>query len=307
MLSQTIDQKLRQIERVFDINPLLALQPDKKYIQKYYRANKLAYSLFHTKTGIIHMGISRTGSFNEDDLLEAARLVEKYIKSLGAKNVLELATGRGGTSVWLAKRYPKVTFHGLDLSPAQLAYAEHQAKKLPNYEPRQGDFHRLDTCADGSLDIVFIIEALCYSKDRTQVLSEARRVLRKDGVFIILDAYSKKPRSEMTEQERLACKLTELGMAVEEFTDYPSLLEIAKQHGFRVESSVEVSSFILPSLRRFERLARRYLKRPRTAKSISKLLPKELTYNAISGLLMPDLIEQGLASYWITVLRVEGN
>ena len=74
-----LKHKLTQIEKVFDLNEVLALQPDKVYIQKYYKANKLAYSLFHTYSDKIYMGISRDGVYKEDDLLEAARTVARYL------------------------------------------------------------------------------------------------------------------------------------------------------------------------------------------------------------------------------------
>lgn len=59
--SSNLKHKLNQIKKVFDLNDLLALHPDKEYIQKYYKANKLAYSLFHTYSDKIYMGISRGG------------------------------------------------------------------------------------------------------------------------------------------------------------------------------------------------------------------------------------------------------
>lgn len=303
MSSRTIEQKLQLIQQVFDVHSLLTLKPDNKYVQKYYKANQLAYSLFHTKSGIIHMGISRDGIFHEDDLLEAARIIETYIQKLTAKNVLELATGRGGTSIWLAKKYPNTVFHGIDLSPGQLFYARRKAKNLPNYLPEQGDFQNLSSYRDRSVDIVFVIEALCYSKDKFRVLEEVKRVLGSGGVFIILDAYANKDQSKMSEEELLACRLTELGMAVDEFADYPSLLQAARKTGFTVEASEDVSKFILPTLRRFESLAERFFRHSKVAKLITKVTSKELTYNAISGLLMPNLIRDGLASYHITVLR----
>lgn len=302
-INNTLEQKLDQIRAVFNIDELLTLSLDKSYIQKYYQANKLAYSLFHTYSGIIHMGISRDGVYKEDDLLEAARIIERYIGEIKATNSLELASGRGGTSVWLAKRHPKIDFDGIELSPGQIVYAQKQARRVRNYHPIQGDYHDLSNYPDDSMDVVFVIEALCYSEDKSRVLSEAKRVLKPSGVFIIFDAYTKKDRSKMAANELLACRLTEKSMAVNKFGDYQSLLSDANKLAFTVESSEEVSQFILPTLRRFESLAKRFFKHPIVAKGVTKLSSKELTYNAISGLLMTDLIEGNLVSYYITVLR----
>ncbi len=181
MTSSDIKQKLNIIEKVFNINELLSVKPDKKYIQKYYKANKLAYSLFHTFSDRMYMGISRDGIYKNDDLLEAARLVEKYILKTDARVVLELATGRGATSAYLAKKHPQVRFEGIELSQGQLDFALKKSKKLINYHPINGDYHDLSTYEADSVDIAFVIEALCYSEDKLTVFSELRRVLKTGG------------------------------------------------------------------------------------------------------------------------------
>lgn len=302
-INNDLATKLTLIQKVFDINDLLSLQTNKDYIQKYYKANKLAYSLFHTFSDKMYMGISRDGIYKEDDLLEAARMVERYITELDAKHILELATGRGATSAYLARKHPKIEFEGIELSQGQLDFAQKKAKKLNNYHPVLGDYHDLSRYPNNSVDIIFVIEALCYSSEKTIVLKEVRRVLKKNGIFIILDGYIKKIRSKMTKDELLASRLTEIGMAVSEFEGYPSLLDKAKKVGFEIVLSEDVSLFILPTLRKFEKLAMTFFKHPRVARLISKIFSKEFIYNAVSGLLMPNLIEDGLANYYITVLR----
>ncbi len=189
-----ITQKLENIRKVFDINRVIGLKTDKAYIQKYYKINKIPYSLFHTNTDLIYMGVSRDGIYKEDDLLEAARTVEKYLKELNGSKVLELATGRGANSFYLAQRFPAVKFCGLDISGGQLDYAFKKARRVNNYHPEFGDYHDLSRFENRSFDIVFVVEALCYSTDKDKVLAEVYRVLKKGGVFIIFDGYSNKSR-----------------------------------------------------------------------------------------------------------------
>jgi SAM-dependent methyltransferase len=303
MASTGLSAKLKQVRAVFDLNKVLAIQSDDQYVQRYYQKNKLAYSLLHTRSDKIYMGISRDGIYKEDDLLEAARTVQSYITPPKTRHILELASGRGATSAYLAEKYPAVKFLGIELSPGQFGFARKKARVITNYQPSLGNYHDLSRYATGSIDIVFVIEALCYSHDKAVVIAEVKRVLKKGGVFIILDGYTAQSRARMTEEELLAVRLTEKGMAVDEFADYPSLLRAAKKLGFDLESSEDVSQFIMPTLRRFESLAGHYFRRPWRAKTISWVFSPELTYNAISGLLMPDLIERCLASYYITVLK----
>lgn len=303
----SIPQKLAKIKRVFKVNQLLSIETNKEYIQKYYLANKLAYSLFHTVSDKMYMGISRDGIYKEDDLLEAARTVEKFINSRSTKRVLELATGRGATSAYLAEKYKEIEFEGIEISQGQLDFAQKKAKKILNYHPILGDYHNLSNYKESSVDIAFVIEALCYSTEKEKVFAEVRRVLKKDGVFIILDGYLRKDNKVMSEDEILACKLTEIGMAIPEFEKFEKVLAIAEKVGLVTESNEDVSVHILPTLRRFEKLAAFFFSSKFISKAFSLFFSKEVTYNAISGYLMPNLIEEGLASYYITVLRKEGK
>lgn len=179
--SQDLNHKLAQIKRVFNIKSVLDLQPNKDYIRQYYKVNKLAYSFFHTFSDRMYMGISRDGQYKNSDLLEAARFVEKYISKLNAKNILDLATGRGATSSYLAEKYPAIKFDGIDISEGQLGFAVKKAKRIPNYHPIKGDYHNLSQYQNGQFDIVFVVEALCYSQEKEKVLKEVYRVLKPGG------------------------------------------------------------------------------------------------------------------------------
>lgn len=305
MIENELKYKLGQVKTVFNINDLLGLEPDKKYIQKYYRASKIGYSLFYSSSAAdrMYMGVSRDGKFKEDDLLEAARTVEKYIKKLKAKNVLELATGRGATSAYLASRFPGIRFDGIELSPAQLGLAKKKAKKLSNYRPVSGDYHDLTRYEDSSFDIVFVIEALCYSGNKEKVYAEVNRVLKRGGVLIVFDGYTKKPRNKMSKEELLACELTEKSMALNVFEDYKKAIDKAEKQGLNLVYDEDVSSYIIPTQKRFELHATRYFNHPRAAKFANKFISKKFIYNSIAGLLMPTVVTMGLLSYHISIMK----
>jgi len=299
---KNLQEKVNDIGKVFSIQKVLDLKVDKKYIQKYYQANKLAYSIFHTKTDLIYMGISRDGIYKESDLLEAARTVEKYLKNEQGMAVLELATGRGASSFYLAKIFPQVKFFGVDISKGQLDFALKKAKKVNNYFPEMGDYHNLKRYKDGSFDIVFIIEALCYSLDKDAVLKEVFRVLKSGGLFIIFDGYCQKKIGQMTEIEKRALHLTEKGMALEKFEEYCSFKEKAKNY-FKTEYEEDASKYVIPTMERFEKTSSYFFRFPRLSKFLSKILPEELYYNLMPAYLMPEVMRKGVCCYMINVLR----
>ncbi|PIN92818.1 hypothetical protein COU54_05380 [Candidatus Pacearchaeota archaeon CG10_big_fil_rev_8_21_14_0_10_31_24] len=300
-MEDNLNKKLDSLARVFDLKKVMNLKTNKEYIKRYYLINKLPYSMLHTKTDLIYMGISRDGTYKENDLLEAARMVEKFLRKGKKERILELASGRGANSFYLAKRHPEKIFYGLDFSHGQLDYSFKKARKVKNYFPREGDYHDLSTFKDSSIEIIFIVEALCYSTNKEKVLKEAYRVLKKSGFVIIFDGYSKK--RILKNNEKIALKLVEKGMALEKFELYKDFIFKVEKSGFKIKFEEDVSKYTLPTMERFEKLAKKFLYFPFLAKLVCKILPKEFVYNVVSAYLMPDLIKKEIASYMITILK----
>lgn len=305
MASRELHQRLTELKEVFDFEKILSIVADNPYIKKYYKVNQIPYSVFHTHTDLMYMGISRDGIYKESDLFAHARFVNGYIKKYGAKKVLEIATGRGANSAYLAEPHPDVQFYGIDLSPGQLAYAEKRARRFPNYFPTQGDYHDLSRYAPETFEIVFVVEALCYSREKGKVLGEVYRVLKKNGYFIISDGYRSK--TNLDEEEELACRLCERGMALEAFDTYGEFLRVIKLSKFSIAHEEDVSTCIMPTLYKFESLARKFLKCKRCARLAAKIFPSAFVNNFISAYLMPAIVNEKIGSYWITVLQKPGS
>src|SRR3989344_2598588 len=295
-------ERIDAIGRVLHTGDIVSLMPDKPYIQTYYRLNRLTYTLFHTRTGLIHMGLSRDGTYKEDDLLEMARIVAGYVSEGAAKNILELATGRGANSLYLAKRFPNATFHGIDISETQLSLAFKHARKVKNYHPAFGDYHDLKRFNDATFDVVFILEALCYSTEKETVLREVRRVLKGGGLFIVFDGYSNKEPQELTESEIMVQGLIEKGMAVAKFESYRSFIEKARPD-FQVVYEEDLSDLVVPTMQRLEKMSRRFFSYPRIARIVSRIVPRAVVNNTVSAFLMPTAMKCGLGCYKLTVLR----
>jgi len=297
-------RRIKKVDQVFGVNSILSRKIDSNSIAKYYKINKLAYWLFHNRDGFVHMGISRDMKYHHDDLLEQPKIVAKYIKKLHARNVLELATGKGASSIYLARQFPNVRFDGIDLPGGQLDIAKKEVKKTPNFYPVEGDYHDLSCYGDNQFNIIFVIESLCYSTKKEKVFKEARRVLKSGGVIIVIDGYLGKPEQSLTSDERLAKKLMERGMMVEDFEYYPAFREKIKRAEFRIVMEEDDSRFITPTLKRFESLASKTLfNYPKLGRLIVKLPPGEFSANAISAYLMPILIKLGIAKYMILVAQ----
>jgi len=303
-LQAELEERLKRVKQVFDIAKILSIRPDPISIARYYKVNKSAYVLFHNPNGFVHMGISRDLKYSHDDLLEQPKLVAKYIEQLNARNVLELATGKGASSAYLAKKFPNIKFAGIDLPSGQLDVAKKKARKTSNFFPVEGDYHNLERYPDNHFDVVFVIEGLCYSERKDQVADEVWRVLRNGGIFIVFDGYLGRSESSLNTNEQLAKRLTERGMMVDTFERCEDVKEKILSAGFAVIHEEDVSKFVMPTLRRFEKLARRVVfAHPKMGRFVARLLPNEFTFNAVSAYLMPLLIELGVAKYAVLVVK----
>jgi ubiquinone/menaquinone biosynthesis C-methylase UbiE len=295
-------QRLKAIESVFDTSKLIARKADDKgMVARYYHRNRLAYRLVHSKDGFVHMGISRNHTFRIDDFYEQGRIVQSYIGETHPTEVLELAAGKGATTCYLARRNPNVHFHGMDLPNGQL---NANAKRPSNLTLSYGDFHDLQGIPSGSVDIVYIIEALCHASNRRRVIAEVFRVLKPGGRFIVFDGYTAKSRSDMTDVERYASDLTFASMMVDT-SDlyYGNFKDELVQEKLTIEKEEDLSQYVLPSMKRLESGSTKFLKHTFSAKLITKLFSSTVTANAVAGVLMPITTEMGIHQYWLTVAK----
>lgn len=103
---------------------------------------------------------------------------------------VDLACGTGDVSFALARRYPRGTVCGIDLTPEMLQIAEAR-NRFPNVRLELGDMHQLPF-PSASIDIVTGSYALRNAPALTVALEEVHRVLRPGGTAAFLD-FSKSP------------------------------------------------------------------------------------------------------------------
>lgn len=251
----SLDKKLELLGKVFEVERLMSVGGSNEEIGKYYGESAWGYSLFHSRE-YLHMGLTRSGEFHKSDLLGQAKIVDEWVQRTGARKVLELAAGRGGNSLYLAGSNPQVEFVGVDLLGKQLEYAVKAGKKYSNLRFETGDFHDLGRFPREGFGLVFVVEGLCHSKDKGRVFEEVVRVLVEDGVLVVFDGYAGEDSSKLSGVEKEASLLAARGMAVYQFEEYGKVRERAGKAGLEVVVEEDMSRLVLPSLRRFEQMAR---------------------------------------------------
>lgn len=302
---KSLNKKLEDIDYVFSTDDLILKNSDSKYIQRYYTSNYLPYQLFYNRYNIIHMGISYRDKLRKEDFYEQARLVSTYIQKLDLNkklNVLELASGRSENTRYLSDKYPNIEFTATDLTLKHIKKGKKIAKKRQNMVVKYADYHDLSKFPSNHFDLVFVVEALCHSQNKSKVLNEVNSVLKRGGFFIVIDGYM--TDKKLTDYESLAAKLTEKGMAVQKFEKYSDFLRLIKKSNFDIEADIDWTQNIFPSLFKFEKDANKFFRHKKLARFIAKLVPKEFAYNSISGYLMYTLFKNyKLYCYHASILK----
>jgi SAM-dependent methyltransferase len=301
MISQSntaIDDRLASIKRVFNTSEIIDQPQLTQNITKYYAANHLAYWLFHSREGFMHMGLSDDGQCHPEDFLAPLKIINSYISKLGGQRILELGAGNGTNSAYLAKQHSDIQFFAVDLSKNLLGKYGY----LSNLQLKQGDYHNLADYQDSSMDVIFAIETICHSSNKQQIIDAAYSKLCPGGCFIIFDGYGQKNLRDLSHNQILAKKLAEKSMAVESFENIAEFQEkIAKSH-FTMVTNENLSNQVLPTMKRLERIARGFYRFPTVARALKWVLP-DITKNSIAGLLMPTLIQQEVCGYYLHVLK----
>lgn len=126
-----------------------------------------------------------------DNSVPNRAFIERLV-SLGVHGrALDIGTGPGHIPLLLAERLPDVSVVGIDLSEHMLRRAEQHRMRSPHaarLEFRLADAKTLPF-ADESFDAVFSNTILHHVSDPRRYLSEAWRVLRPGGTFLIRDLF----------------------------------------------------------------------------------------------------------------------
>lgn len=118
---------------------------------------------------------------------------------LAGARVLEIGSGRGGGSRYIARYHAPAAVLGLDYSPATVTLARRLCGDVPVLRFEVGDAERLPL-PDGSVDIVVNIESShCYG-DVPAFAGEVARVLAPGGWFSFADMRGSKMLAELDRQ-----------------------------------------------------------------------------------------------------------
>lgn len=275
-------------------------------VPQYYTETEAQYAALHSPAGSVHFALSRDGIFDHDHFYEQPRFVESIIVRAGARDVLELGSGKGFNSIYVAQRHPEVRITGVDLTPAHVRLATERARGLGNVRFVEGDFHRLDAIPDASIDLAVDVEAGCYSDTPEKIVglfTELRRVIKPGGRFVAWGYYRAPDHAQRSRAQQRAVELVERSWVLQRFPPIDEWDRAAHEAGFSFESTEHQHLAVMPGLRRLTRGARLYY----FVRPMFRRLLGQPTHNSVSVLMLPYGLMLGAIEYRQAVLVRGGD
>ena len=162
--------------------------------------------------------------------------------------VADFCAGLGGTVRYLAHKYG-ADVSGIELTPARVAGAQELTKRVGLQETArviEGNVLEVPL-ADASVDAVVSQEAFCHVPDVKKALTEAFRILRKDGRLAFTDWMANEPLTADDAQ------LMWDGMAIQPLRSISDYCHLVESSGLGVLSATDLTDEWGPILQ--ERLA----------------------------------------------------
>ncbi len=147
---------------------------------------KQVEQMFDTISGN-YDGLNRVISMGSD--IKWRKKVIKFVADTNPDSILDIATGTGDLAIQFAESTPATKIVGLDLSEGMLSVARKKVAGKTfgqNIEFIKGDSEALPF-SDNSFDAITVSFGIRNFENLEKGLSEILRVLKKDGVFVILE------------------------------------------------------------------------------------------------------------------------
>ena len=210
-----------------------------KEIANYYSRNWPIYVKWWKadKTYGIHYGYYEKGIHNHiQSILNMNEFVGKLLDldvDNKRKKILDAGCGVGGTSIYLAKKYPHITFKGITIVPEELKIANRFAKENrvnSNTDFMLGDYKDTSFPSD-YFDGIFALESMSYVEDKKDFIQEMYRILKSDGRLVVIDGF--RTNISLNNFIQAAYTFWLKGLMISDLEDLKNFISHLKMEGFK--------------------------------------------------------------------------
>ena len=171
----------------------------------------------------------------EQAVLNMSNYVGKLLSLDASKKmkILDAGCGVGGTSIYLAKKYPNSNFIGITITPGQIALANKFAEErhVENADFMLGNYMKTDF-SNQSFDNIFALESASYSRNKEGFVKEMHRILKPGGRIAVIDTFLMYAPHDMFMKKLHDLICIGRGVPVDEDLILKDFLSHLKKHGF---------------------------------------------------------------------------
>jgi tocopherol O-methyltransferase len=219
-----------------------------KYYERFWTRAELWWEA--DKTLAIHLGYYAKGIHSHTDAVLHMNDFAWQLLNSDAKTscqILDAGCGVGGTSIYLAQKYPQVFFTGINIVPTHVTMAERFAIKRQVTANTRFLLHNYcqTTFPSNSFDGIIALESVIYVHANEDFLREMYRILKPGGHISIIDGF----RTDKPIPRSLQ-KIYKIWLDGRALIDVEPINEFAgymRQQGFRDVTVRNISSHVLPS------------------------------------------------------------
>lgn len=163
-----------------------------RYYERFWSKSELWWET--DKTLAIHLGYYEKGIRSHTDAVLHMNDLSWDLLELDAQkpvHILDAGCGVGGTSIYLAEKYPQVSFTGITIVPTHTIMAQRFADK--RHVTHNTRFLLENYCQtsfpDDSFDGIIALESINYARSNEDLLKELYRVLKPGGRLVVIDGF----------------------------------------------------------------------------------------------------------------------
>ena len=201
------------------------------------------------------------------------------IEGKKARRILELASGGGAFSAWMAERTQGEVL-GVDISPAQLkrAYRRLENGAHPNLRFIEHDVMKIADLDEEPFDAVVFLDAACYLPDKRAALEGIATRLRSGARLLVVDWC--RPEEVTPLQEEMILEPFYRYWCIPEMEDVAGYERAFKAVGFRLLELEDLSSRVAPNWERGYRAAIQVLANPFVSTRFLRVAARTARYGA---------------------------
>ena len=295
----SLKELIKSVEKIYPYKSIEDLEIDEDYTNKYYQNSNLGYKFIHSNKGSVHMALSNGDEFKEEDYYTHLKIIQERIAKIQFKkslNILELGCGKGFNINYLAQKNSNHNFIGIDITREHLNQASEINEQNENVVIKYMSFDDFKF-KNIKFDLIYEIESICHTSNYKILIGNIYNLLETNGLFISFEGYRNTLNKNKTVEIEKLQNYIEKSMSVKHGIEVEDWIKCA-ENIFSKVIAINRSEQIIPNLRKFNNLAGKYFRRPKLAKLVNLIMPKELVMNSIAGYLMLYSVENEYHVYY---------